>query len=138
MTDAFFAPVRDVMTTAPKCIDGMATLSDALAIMRAENISSLIVNRRDERDEYGIILIVNIAAKIINEKRPTARISVYEIMTKPAPAIDADMNIKYAIRHMVSLGLSHCVVAKGRDLIGIVTLRDMTLRYIELSEIGRQ
>jgi CBS domain-containing protein len=42
-----------------------------------------------------------------------------------------NQDIKYAIRQMARLGLSHCVVLQGRDLVGLVTLRDLTLRYVE-------
>jgi CBS domain-containing protein len=105
-----------------------------VAVMRANEMSSLVVSRRDERDEYGIVLIADIARAIVNRNRPPSRTNVYEVMTKPAPALDADMNIRYAIRHMISLGFSHAVVLHGRELAGVVTLRDMTLRYIEAAE----
>jgi CBS domain-containing protein len=134
VTDAPFVAVREVMTVDPASIDGMATVSEAVAAMRANEISSLVVSRRDERDEYGIVLIADIAREIINKNRSASRTNVYEVMTKPAPTLDANMNIRYAIRHMISLGFSHAVVLHGRELAGVVTLRDMTLRYIEATE----
>ena len=134
MTDVPFIPVRDVMAAEPAHIDGMATVSDALAVMRARNISSLVIDRRDERDEYGIVLVGDIAREVINGNRPASRTNVYQVMTKPAPTLDADMNIRYAIRQMTAHGLTHCLVLRGRQLAGVVTLRDLTLRYIEASE----
>lgn len=136
MSDGFFLPVREVMTKNPTCIDGLATIEEALATMGSKNISSLVVDRRDARDEYGLLLVVDIAREIISQNRAPARSSVYEVMTKPAPAVDADMNIKYAIRSMARLGLSHSVVLDGRELAGVVTLRDMTMRYIASAEAG--
>lgn len=136
MSGSSFIPVREVMARDPEEIDGMATVKDALAVMSAKGISSLVVKRRDERDEYGIVLIADIAREIVSRNRSIARTNVYEVMTKPAPAVDADMNIKYAVRHMTRLGLSHCIVLQGRDLAGIVTLRDMTIRYIASTEAG--
>jgi len=53
---------------------------------------------------------------------------VYEVMQKPAPTVDSDMKLKYAIRHMIRFGLGHCVVVRGRELAGIVSLRDITIR----------
>jgi predicted transcriptional regulator len=125
--------VRDVMTADPAQIDGMATLSEALQLMQERSISALVVRRRDARDEFGMLLIADIARESVSRNRPTTRTNVYEVMEKPAPAVDADMNIKYAIRHMTRFGLSHCLVLQGRELAGIVTLRDMTLRFIEAS-----
>lgn len=126
--------VSDVMRREPSMIDGMATAEEALALMSSRNISSLVVRRRDENDEFGLVLISDIAREIIGRGRALARTNVYEIMTKPAPMVDAEMNIKYAIRYMTRCRFTHCTVLRGRDLAGVVTLRDMTVRYIKLTE----
>lgn len=126
--------VSDVMRREPVVVDGMATCEEALALMSSRNISSLVVRRRDADDEFGLVLISDIAREIIGRGRPLARTNVYEIMTKPAPAVDAEMNIKYAIRHMARCKYTHCIVLRNRELAGLVTLRDMTLRYIRLTE----
>jgi len=130
MSESFFLPVREVMTRDPERIEGLATVEEALTRMNALNISSLVVDRRDTRDEFGLLLVADIARESIGRNRPLNRTNVYEIMTKPAPALDADMNIKYAIRHMARLGLSHCVVLHGRELVGLVTLRDMLVQFV--------
>lgn len=134
MSDGLFVPVSDAMSGDLAYIDSMATIADALALMSEKDISSLVVERRDERDEYGLIRVVDVANEIISERRPIARTHVYEVMVKPAPAIDAEMNIRYAIRFMTRYGLSHCLVLRNRQAAGLVTLRDMTLRYLEASE----
>ena len=133
---SFFLPVRQVMNPAPVCIAGLASVQDALKMMKANDISSLIVERRDPQDEFGIVLLTDLARDVIGQSRSITRTSVYEIMVKPAPAVDADMNIKYAIRHMSRLGLSHCLVLEGRELVGLVSLRQLALRYFE--EAARQ
>lgn len=131
MSHSFFLPVREVMTRDPERIGGLATLEEALKRMKALHISSLVMERRDAQDEFGLLLIADIAREVIGQNRPLSRTNVYEIAAKPAPIVEADMNIKYAIRYMARFGLSHCVVLRGRDLVGLVTLRDMTIRYIE-------
>lgn len=130
MSQSFFLPVREVMTRDPQQIDGLATVQDALNQMMDRHISSLVVERRDAQDEFGLLLIADVAHEVIGQNRPLSRTNVYEVATKPAPTVDADMNIKYAIRQMARLRLSHCVVLQGRELVGLVTLRDMTLRYV--------
>lgn len=131
MSATTFVPVREIMTRDPVCIKGLATVHQALDLMKSRNISSVVVKRRDEQDEFGLLLIGDIAREVIGRNRPVSRTSVYEIMTKPAPALDADMNIKYAVRHMGRLGLTHCLVLQARELVGLVTLRDLALRYLE-------
>lgn len=132
--DAPFPTIGEVMQADPRTIEGLAPISEALAVMRANNYSCLVVNRRDERDEYGLLLITDIAREVISKNRPLSRTNVYEVMAKPAPAIDKDMNVKYAIRHMDRFGLTHCVVLSGRDLAGIVTLKNMTYSYLDALE----
>jgi CBS domain-containing protein len=131
-----FLPVRDVMSPDPVRIDGFATVRDALALMRERAISALVVERRDARDEFGMLLVTDIAREVIGRNRPVARTDVYEIMAKPAPAVDADMNIRYAIRHLARFDLSHALVLYQRELVGLVTLREMTIRFIEHGSDG--
>jgi CBS domain-containing protein len=40
------------------------------------------------------------------------------------------MNIKYASRLLFRFGLSRAVVMENGDLVGLVTLRELVLRYI--------
>ncbi len=134
MSATTFVPVREIMIPDPVSIEGLATVRQALELMKSRNISSVVVKRRDEQDEFGLLLIGDIAREVIGRNRPVSRTSVYEIMTKPAPALDADMNIKYAVRHMARLGLTHCLVLQARELVGLVTLRDMALRYLEVGD----
>lgn len=138
MSQSFFLPVREVMTRDPERIEGLATVQQALDRMKARNISSLVVERRDAQDEFGLLLVADVAREVIGQSRPLSRTNVYEAATKPAPTVDAGMNIKYAIRQMARLGLSHCVVLQGRDLVGLVTLRDLTLRYVAEAAAGKE
>ncbi len=87
-------------------------------------------DRRDEDDEYGIVVLSDIASKVINEYRSPARTNVYEIMSKPVVTVDCEMDIKYAVRLLSRFGLSRALVTEGGKLIGLVTLREMVFRYI--------
>ena len=134
MSDTFtadgFTPVRSVMRAAPHSVDGLATVSQALDMMRRENVSSLVIDKRHDGDEYGIVVVHDIAEKVIAEDRSPDRTSVYEIMSKPVLTVDADMDIKYAVRLLTRFGLSRSLVTEGTALVGIVTLRDMVFRYL--------
>ena len=127
----YHLPVREAMTPDAVVVDGLTTVSEGLVMMRDRNISSLIVERRNEQDEYGIVLVMDVAREVVNSNRVPARTHLYEVMTKPAPSLDGEMNVRYAIRLMQRLGLTHALVVEGRRLIGIVTLRDLVVRYID-------
>ena len=129
--DGSFEPVRAVMTPEPRIVDGLATVAEAIALMREHDVSSLVIDKRHEGDEYGIVVVHDIAEKVIGADRSPARTSVYEIMSKPVLTVDAEMDIKYAVRLLTRFGLSRSLVTQGDSLVGLVTLRDMVFRYLD-------
>ena len=72
---------------------------------------------------------------MIAKNRAPDRVNVYEIMAKPVLTLDRDMDIKYAIRLLDRFGESRgLVVDHDRKLLGIVTMRDMVVRYAHVKE----
>ena len=126
--------VSDVMHTSLHMVSGLASVQDAIAEMNRHSVSSLVIERRDGDDEFGVITVHDIAAHVVSENRSTVRTSVYEVMTKPALTLDSEMNARYAIRLLARLGLTRALVTHGRELLGIVTLRDMVLSYVDSEE----
>ena len=123
--------VRAVMSPMPAPIDGMATVHEALELMRENNVYSLVVERRRPGDEYGMVVVSDIANKVIAHNRSPDRVNIYEIMSKPVLTVSADMEIKYAIRLLGRFGLSRGVVVDGNEAVGFVTLTDMVFRFYE-------
>lgn len=128
MTEHDYVKVRQAMTPSPRVIDGLATVLEAIDLMREHGVSSLVIDRRHKGDEYGLITVHDIAGKVIANDRAPERISVYEIMSKPALTVDVDMDVKYAIRILTRFQLTRALVTEHGDLAGIVTLRDMAIR----------
>ena len=123
--------VSEVMIGDLYTIDGLATVADAVAIMQEHSISSLVVDRRDADDEAGLIDVAGIAREVISKNRAPDRVHVYEVMTKPVVTIPSTMLVRYAARHLVTLGLSRALVADAeRNVIGMVTLRDLVVARI--------
>ena len=124
-----FIRVREVMTPAPRVIDGLATVREAVKLMREHHVSSLVIDRRHEADEYGMVTVHDVAGKVIGRDLSQDRVNVYEIMSKPLLSVDLDMDIRYAIRILTRFQLSRALVTEKGSMVGIVTLRDMTIRY---------
>lgn len=132
MNEKSYIKVADVMTTSIKTIDATATVKAAIDAMREAGVSSLVAERRDASDEYGLVVVSDIAKHVVSENRAPERVNVYEIMTKPVLTVPADMNIRYAVRLLVQFGLSRAlVVDANRAPVGIATLRDLVLRHVE-------
>ncbi len=124
------APLRvgDLMSADVHSVDGLATVGEAMAVMRRHGISSLVVNRREADDEFGLLVVSDIAAQVVAAGRAPERVHVYEVMSKPVPTLPSDMLARYATRLLVRLGLSRAIVVdQDRNLLGMATLRDLVL-----------
>ena len=120
--------VEDVMTAEVHSIDGLATVSEAMALMQKHSVSSLVVNRRDDTDEIGMVVVSDIARNVIARNRSPDRVNVYEIMSKPMLTLPSEMLARYAVRLLVQFDISRAtVVDNDRNPVGIVTLRDLVL-----------
>ena len=120
--------VNDTMRTEVHTVDGLATVSEAMALMRRHHVSSLVVPRRDQDDEFGLILVSDIARRVIAENRAPERVNVYEVMSKPVLTLPSEMQARYAVRLLVRFGVSRAVVVdQDRNPVGIATLRELVL-----------
>ncbi len=122
-----WGPVRDCMKTDVVEVDGRLDVLNALKIMKKESTTSLIVKRRDENDEYGMVLFSDIAKKVIAKNRAPERVNVYEIMAKPVLMVRPDMEIRYCARMFENFGISHAPVAENGDIIGMVSYYRLVL-----------
>lgn len=129
MSERSVTRVRDVMTPEPQIVERLASVRDAIDRMREHHVSSLIIDRRHEGDEYGMVTVHDIAGQVIGKDRAIDRVSVYEIMSKPVLSVEVDMDIRYAIRMLTRFRLTRALVIERGTMVGIVTLRDMTIRY---------
>ena len=128
MSERALTRVREVMTPSLHVIDGLASVREAIDRMRDARVNSLIIDRRHEGDEYGMLSVHDIAGEVLGKDRSPERTSVYEIMSKPVLTVDVDMDIRYAIRLLTRFRLSRALVTEHGDMVGIVTLRDMAIR----------
>jgi CBS domain-containing protein len=119
--------VKEVMKTDFSTIDGRATIKEALHEMKRLKSTVLVVNKRDENDEYGLILVSDIAEQVLARDRSPSRVNVYEIMTKPAISVDPNMDIRYCSRLMSALKLTRILVVKDNVLLGRVSPRALVL-----------
>ncbi len=126
--------VRDVMKTRIDVVDGMTSVSDALEMMKHIETKSLIVDKRHENDEYGIVLISDIAKQVLARDRSPDRVNIYEVMAKPVICVDPEMDIRYCARMFERFGLSRAPVIEQRKVVGIVSYTDMVLRGLVMKK----
>jgi len=121
--------VRDVMKGKYDLVDGLSTVRQVLDMMQHVETKCVIVDKRHEDDEYGIVVLADIARHVLAANKSPERVSIYEVMTKPAVTINPEMNIRHASALFSRLGLSRAPVVNGEgEIIGIVSHTDMVLK----------
>ncbi|MDH5632047.1 MAG: CBS domain-containing protein [Gammaproteobacteria bacterium] len=128
MNDKTIVRVRDVMKQEFDIVDGVATVAEALRTMEHHETKSLIVNKRNDDDEYGIVLLSDIARQVLAHNRSPERVNIYEIMSKPVVTVDPDMDIRYCARLFDKFGLSRAPVVESKKLLGVISYADMVLK----------
>jgi CBS domain-containing protein len=129
MSERKITTLADVMTHGVVTIEPTATVREAVRLLREHDTSSLIVERRDEHDEFGVVVVTDIARDVLGTGASPDRVNVYEIMSKPVLTLPVEMNVVYAVRVLVRFKINRVmVVDHDRTPVGIVTLRDMVLR----------
>jgi signal-transduction protein with cAMP-binding, CBS, and nucleotidyltransferase domain len=84
VTERNVVRVADVMETDYAMVNGVATVAEALAILLERNAHFLIVAKRDEDDEFGVVMVADIAKQVLARDRSPERTNVYEITGPPS------------------------------------------------------
>lgn len=121
MTTKSWGAVRDCMRKDVHEVDGKTDVLTALKMMKKVGATSLLVRRRNEDDEYGLLLFSDIAKKVIAKDRAPERVNVYEVMAKPVFMVRPDMQIRYCARMFDNFGISHAPVVEDGKIVGMVS-----------------
>lgn len=128
--------VKDIMQTNVITISPLASLRDAMAEMRRHKVKSLVVERRDEHDAYGIITYATILRTIVAEEGDIDLINVYDVCSKPVITVPPGMDLKYVARLMANQRLGRVVVLESGDLAGIITMTDIVDEVLAMAGSG--
>lgn len=119
--------VRDVMKTQFSLVEGVITVGEALKIMKNAATSVLVVNKRHDDDEYGLVTSGDIARHVLAKDRAPDRVNVYEIMSKPVISVHPDMDIRYCSRLFANYNLVRAPVLENKQIIGMVSPNTLVL-----------
>jgi predicted transcriptional regulator len=113
-------------------VDGRIDLMEAMRIMKKVGATSLIVDKRDENDEYGMVLFSDIAKQVIARDRAPERVNAFEIMAKPVISVRPGMSIRRGARLFERFGISHAPVIENDKVIGIASYYLLVLGSLDL------
>ena len=119
--------VRDIMKTDFAMVSGSATIKEALLLMKSRKTAVLIVDKRHEYDDYGLITAGDIARHVLAKDKAPDRINVYEIMNCPVIHVSPDMDIRHCSRLFANYDLVRAPVIENGKVIGIVSPNALVL-----------
>jgi len=125
-----FQSAKDVMTKKVFFVDGMATAKEAVDIMRSKKAKALIVKKRHPQDAYGIVVVQDFIKGVIIPDKSSEEVNVFEIMSKPAISVPANMDIRYVANLLIKVGLWMAPVEEDGEYIGMISLSDLILDNI--------
>jgi signal-transduction protein with cAMP-binding, CBS, and nucleotidyltransferase domain len=108
-------------------VDGMLTVKDALQAMQHPDNKCMIVEKRHADDEFGLLLISDVARMVLAQDRAADRVNVYEVMQKPVIAVDPGMNIRYCARLLDRFSITRTPVIENDKVVGIVGFTDLVM-----------
>ena len=120
--------VRDVMKPEVDVVDGMLTVGEALRSMKYPDTRTLIVDKRHDDDEYGVVMFRDMAKKVLARDHSPNRVNIYEIMSKPVLSVGPEMDIRYCTRLFDNFGISRAPVVENGKIIGLVSYTDIVLK----------
>lgn len=118
----------DVMSDAHLEMDGLATIQEALTAMNNSNAEVVIVNKRDEHDAIGILLLSDIVKKVLAKDKAPDRVNIYEIMSKPVVCVNPELDVRYCARMFDRFGLANAPVVKDDKVLGIVSYKELVFK----------
>jgi CBS domain-containing protein len=123
--------VSDLMITDVYTISPMATLRQAMQLMRKHKVKSLVVEKRSDSDAFGMITYTAILRSIVQEDGDVDHINVYDIALKPALMVPRQLEVRHAVQMMLNFGVKRLIVTANNELQGILTVNDIVGAILE-------
>lgn len=119
---------KDIMDTEIHFIDGVATAKEAVDVMKQHDTTTLIVQKRNVDDAWGIVVSQDVINGVIAGDKRSDELHVYEVMSKPIVTVPPDMDIRYVARLMIKIGVRRIPVEDCGELVGIVSQSNLILK----------
>ncbi len=124
--------VKDIVSTKNRnviTVSNVTPIIDALKIMAATNIGSLIVLKNDQY--VGIFTERDYARKVVLEGRASNNTSVEEVMDANLPKLQASDSIEHCSIIMSEKNLRYLPVFENGELYNIISQSDIIKHTIE-------
>jgi len=115
-------------------IEATRTVLEAARYMMEHNVGAVPVLRNGEL--IGILSERDIMNRVVAVGRTPGTAAISEVMTANPRAVPADETIEECLFIMREFGFRHLPIVDGKDLKGLVSLRDVLMHHA--AELERQ
>ena len=120
--------VKDIMTQPVAVIRSSATVEQAIGVMRAEGVRSLIVEKAHKDGSYGIVTEKDIVYNVIARGDDPSQVHVGSIMRQPCIQMPHNATMREAAQLLADSGIQRAPVVESNQLLGIVSVTDILLK----------
>jgi len=113
-------------------VEADSSVLEAARFMMEHNIGALPVLRNGEL--VGIFSERDIMNRVVAIGRMPGTTRVSEVMTANPKAVSVDETVENSLFIMREHGFRHLPITEGKQLKGLVSLRDLLLRYVKETE----
>ena len=123
--------INQYMSKKLASVESEDLVLNAISLMKSRQIGSVLVYDEDKK-LAGIFTERDVLTKIdIRKGEELGTLRIKDIMTKDLKTVDPDESYIEVIKVMQANNIRHMPVVKGKKVVGMVSLRDLTKRYEE-------
>ncbi len=126
--------VEDVMTEGVVTIPSDVDLGEAAGSMTEKNIGCLVVISEDRTAPAGMLTETDVLRRAVSTDKPPSEVPTKGSFTSPLITVGPKRTVRHAVNKMLDQGVKRLPVIDddALDLIGMVTITDVALRYDEI------
>jgi len=106
-------------------ISSLDTVRTCLIKMQEKKVKSIIVEKDNPHDAFGIVTYTNILDAVFSQDSDIDLLNVYDICTKPVIQVSSNLNIKYAAQMMINTKVNRLLVTDSGKLLGLLSMNDI-------------
>lgn len=139
MSDLSPATIEEFMQRDLELVNATTTAMEAAVLMTEKRIGCLVVQGEgadaDQQSILGLVSETDLVRKVMGANQADANIPVGQIMSVPLHTIPSHKLMLDASHVMEQQGVRHLCVAKGEEIVGLISIRDL-VRFFVYAESG--
>jgi CBS domain-containing protein len=115
-------------------VDAEQTVLEAARLMMEHNFGAVPVTRNGEL--VGIFSERDIMTRVVADARTPGATKIAEVMTPNPKSVAPNESVEDCLFLMREYGFRHLLVMEGKDVKGVVSLRDILVNYLSARDLS--